>query len=111
MNSKITINDFSPHLFLGVDLAKFDWDSYKNFLIFKTLEEGQLTDWKLVKEKYGIDEVRKVSLELEGFDIVTVTFLAAIFKTNISDFKSYHPLMTSKGFRQIINNAEDFNFQ
>ena len=54
----------------------------------------------MIKEKYRLDEIKLVSLKLEGLDIVTLSFLSNLFHLEKTDFKSYHPLLTSKGFRQ-----------
>lgn len=75
MDKPITINDFSKHLFCDVDLNGFDLDNYKVHLIHKVLEYGMLKDWNLLKEKYGLETIKEVSLTLRTLDAVTLSNL------------------------------------
>lgn len=49
MDSTITVHDFSAHLFWDVDLEKFYFDQYKEFIVQRVLEYGILKDWILLK--------------------------------------------------------------
>ena len=71
MNSTITVNDFSKHLFWNVDLEKFDLDKHKVQMIQKVLEYGRINDWNLLKQYYGLEEIKNVSLNLRSLDAVT----------------------------------------
>lgn len=89
MNQEITINDFSPHLFWDVDLDGFDLDKHKSHLIQKVLEYGFIKDWRLLKELYGLNTIKEVSLNLRSLDAVTLSYLSAIFKINKTEFRCY----------------------
>ena len=89
MNKEITINDFSKFLFWDVDLNGFDFQKHKVHLIQKVLEYGFIKDWNLLKELYGLDTIKEVSLNLRSLDAVTLSYLAAIFKTDKTEFRCY----------------------
>lgn len=89
MNQEITINDFSQHLFWDVDLSDFDFKKHKTHLIQKVLEYGLIQDWRLLKQVYGLDIIKEVSLNLRSLDAVTLSFLAAIFKIEKTEFRCY----------------------
>lgn len=89
MNSQITINDFSPHLFWDVDLAAFDLDKYKEFMVGRVVEYGKLKDWELLKSLYGKDKIKEISLNLRSLDAVSLSFLATIFKIDKTKFRCY----------------------
>ena len=89
MNQEITINDFSQHLFWDVDLADFDFEKHKSHLIQKVLEYGLIQDWRLLKQVYGLETIKLVSLNLRSLDAVTLSYLAAIFSIDKTEFRCY----------------------
>jgi len=98
MNSEITINDFSKHLFWDVDLVTFDLDKHRIQLVSKVLEYGLLEDWNNLKKLYGKEEIKRISLNLRSLDDVTLSFLATIFKIDKSEFRCYK-------HRQLVQNV------
>ncbi len=89
MQNPIKISDFSQHLFWDVDLSGFDFDKHKVHLIHKVLEYGMLKDWNLLKEKYGLETIKEVSLTLRTLDAVTLSYLSAIFNIDKTEFRCY----------------------
>ncbi len=89
MEKPITIDDFSPHLFWDVDLDGFDFDKHKTHLINKVLEYGMIKDWNLLKEVYGLETIKEVSLNLRSLDAVTLSYLSALFKIDKTEFRCY----------------------
>lgn len=89
MQKPISINDFSKHLFWDVDLESFDFEKHKVHLIQKVLEYGLKNDWNLLKEKYGLDTIKEVSLNLRSLDAVTLSYLSALFKIDKTQFRCY----------------------
>jgi hypothetical protein len=89
MQKQITIDDFSQHLFWDVDLRGFDFKKHKVHLIHKVLEYGLLKDWNLLKEMYGLDTIKEVSLNLRTLDAVTLAYLSAIFNIDKTEFRCY----------------------
>ena len=89
MDKKITVADFSPHLFWDVDSEKFDLNSYKEFMIGRVLEYGRLEDWQLLKKLYGKKTIKKVCLNIEYLEAISLSFLSTIFKIDESEFRCY----------------------
>lgn len=98
MNHEITINDFSKHLFWDVDLVTFDLDKHRIQLVSKVLEYGLLEDWNNLKKLYGKEEIKRISLNIRSLDVVTLSFLATIFKIDKSEFRCYK-------HRQLVQNV------
>ncbi|RRQ45982.1 DUF6922 domain-containing protein [Chryseobacterium sp. SC28] len=98
MNSEITINDFSQHLFWDVNLKSFDLEKHKEQMVFKVLEYGLLEDWNLLKKLYGKDEIKRISLNIRSLDAVTLSFLSTIFNVDKSEFRCYK-------HRQLVQNV------
>lgn len=97
MNSKITISDFSPHLFWDVDISTFDLEKHKIHLIQKVLEYGKIQDWNLLKKYYGLETIKTVALNLRSLDAVTLSFVSTIFKIDKQEFRCYK-------HRQLVQN-------
>jgi len=89
MNQEITINDFSPHLFWDVNKERFDLMLYKEQMIAKVLEYGNWKDWTLLKDLYGLETIKQVSLDLRSLDAETLSYLSAIFKIDPKEFRCY----------------------
>ncbi|KMQ72430.1 DUF6922 domain-containing protein [Chryseobacterium koreense] len=98
MNSEITVNDFSKHLFWDVDLNGFDLEKHKEQMIQKVLEYGQIEDWNLLKKYYGLQTIKEVALNLKSLDPVTLSFVSTIFKIDKKEFKCFEQ-------RQLVQNV------
>jgi hypothetical protein len=94
MAQNITIHDFSKHLFWDVDINTFDFELHKSHLTQKVLEYGMMKDWELLKKVYGLETIKEISLNLRSLDVVTLSFLSAIFNIDKSEFRCYkHSLL------------------
>ncbi|MFN3909506.1 MAG: DUF6922 domain-containing protein [Flavobacterium sp.] len=89
MEHKITIDDFSPHLFWDVDINTFDFEQYKNFFIQRVLEYGNINDWRLIKKLYVMEAIKQASLQARTLDAVTLSFVAALFQIDKTEFRCY----------------------
>lgn len=83
------IDDLSSHIFWDVDKNALDFEKSKEQIIYKVLEFGLMQDWKIIKEIYGLEKIKKISLELRSLDIVTLSFLATTFNIDKSNFRCY----------------------
>lgn len=86
---RISIEDFSKHLFWDIDKQNFDLDKYKEQVVFQVLEYGLLKDWELLKERYGKEEIKRIALNLRSLDPITLSFLSTIFNIDETEFRCY----------------------
>lgn len=98
MNRKITIEDFSKHLFWDVNKKTFDLDKHRTQVVFQVLEYGLLNDWNLIKELYGKEEIKNIALNIRSMSAVTLSFLSTIFKIDKTEFRCYK-------HRQLVQNV------
>ena len=89
MDRAISTNDFSKHLFWDVDISLFDFEKHRAHLIQKVLQYGTIEDWELLKLRYGLETIKEVSLSLRDLDAVTLSYLAAIFDIDKTEFRCY----------------------
>lgn len=89
MNQKITISDFSQHLFWDVDLDGFDFELHDGFFAQRVIEYGKINDWNLLKELYGLERIKNLATQFRTLDAVSLSYLSAIFKIDKSEFRCY----------------------
>ncbi|TFV97399.1 hypothetical protein E4S40_01715 [Algoriphagus kandeliae] len=87
--SNIQPSDFSRHLFWDVDIEKVNLEQSKKWLIERVLEYGLLSDWRKIKEIFGLEEIKKIALELRSMDDVTLSFLCLLFDLEPNNFRCY----------------------
>ena len=98
MDRRISVDDFSKHLFWDVDKTKFDLDKHRAQVVYQVLEYGLLSDWNLIKELYGKEEIKNISLNIRSLDPVTLSFLSTIFRIDKTEFRCYK-------HRQLVQNV------
>ena len=89
MRKDINTTDFSQHLFWDIDLDGFDLHVHKPHLIQKVLEYGDLKDWELLQELYGLETIKEISLNLRSLDVITHSYLSTIFNIDKTEFRCY----------------------
>ena len=89
MKKKITINDFSKHLFWDVDLDGFDFDKHDGFFAQRVIEYGKMEDWNLLKKLYGLEKIKELALQFRTLDAVSLSYLSAIFNIDKTEFRCY----------------------
>lgn len=89
MSTNPSITSFSKHLFWDVNKAELDFEKSKEFIIHRVLEYGLMEDWNIIKEIYGLETIKKTSLQFRELDDVTLAFLSAIFNIDKKEFRCY----------------------
>ena len=89
MKEKYKISDLSKYLFWDVDTANVTWQDSSIHIIEKVLKFGQMKDWKIIKEIYGFEKIKEVSLQIRSLDKVTLSFVSTLFKINKEKFRCY----------------------
>lgn len=96
MKSDYTISNLSPHLFWDVDTAKLDFEKSKSQIIYKVVEFGLINDWNIIKNVYGLETIKNVSLQFRSLDVVTLSFLSNLFQIEKSNFRCYIPTQSNQ---------------
>lgn len=89
MKNNYTIAELSPHIFWDVNVVALDFEKSKEQIIYKVLEFGILKDWEIIKNVYGLEIIKQVSLEFRSLDVVTLSFLSNLFQIEKSNFRCY----------------------
>ena len=97
MEKPITTKDFSQHLFWDVDLDGFDYEKHDRFFAQRVIEYGKISDWELLKKRYGLKKIKELALQFRTLDAVSLSYLSTIFQIDKSEFRCYKQ-------RQLVQN-------
>lgn len=83
------VESLSSHLFWDLDKSTLSEKDSDNILIQRVVEYGIMSDWRLIKNYYGLDYIKKVATQLKTLDEVSLAFLSTIFHIEKTDFRCY----------------------
>lgn len=75
--------------FWDTDFNNLDEHHSKRLIIERIMNFGNLHEIKLVKEFYGVDEIKRTLCNLNYIDPKTLNFLSLLFHIPKSKFKCY----------------------
>ena len=75
--------------FWDVDIAKMDEEKSKRLIIERVINYGNLNEIKLIKEFYGLKEIRSILCKLNYIDPKTLNFVSLLFHVPKTKFKCY----------------------
>jgi hypothetical protein len=80
---------FSPNLFWDVNVSSLDMKENNRFIIQRVLEYGTLTDWKIIKSCYGINNITKEMQKARVLDNASLSFISTIANIKKETFRCY----------------------
>lgn len=83
------LKSLSSYLFWDVDQSTLDVERSAAYIIERVLEYGQLEDWRLIKQIYGLENIKNIALNIRSLDDVTLHFLSVYFKIKKENFRCY----------------------
>jgi len=89
MLETININSFSANLFWDVEVAKLDMERDKRYIIQRVLEYGTLSDWKTIKNGYGINTIITEMQQVRALDNTSLSFICTIANIKKEAFRCY----------------------
>jgi hypothetical protein len=92
------IKNLSKHLFWDVDCSKLNPDSSSDFIVGRVLGFGVRNDWQLIKDYYGLERIKEISLRLKELDDVTLAFLSGYFDLDKNQFLCYKRRQSAQNF-------------
>ena len=90
MNSKECISKLSKGIFWDVDSEKLDMNEYPAYVIPRVMEYGNMDDWRLINQFYGLEKIVEVCKQVRTLDPMCLSFLCAISHTQKEDYRCYH---------------------
>ena len=81
--------NFSKYLFWDTDSAKIDLERNSPYVVQRVLEYGELSDWRLLLEYYGLERIVEISKQLRSLDPKALSFLCVVSQTHEEDYRCY----------------------
>lgn len=70
--------NFRPSLFWDVEIQKLDYGEKSEFIIGRVLDFGNLEEWKMILDFYGLSKIKAVAREHIFSDIRSANFWSLI---------------------------------
>ena len=83
------INQLSPYLFWDCDRETVSVKQNASFIIQRVFDYGQLNDWNLIKEAYGINFIVDICKQMRTLPPQAVSFLCCLSGSKKEDFRCY----------------------
>ena len=83
------IEQLNKAYFWDVDITQIDEEKSKRIIIERVINYGNLREIKLIKEFYGIKEIRSTLCKLNYIDPKTLNFISLLFQVPKTKFKCY----------------------
>lgn len=74
-------------LFWDVQIDELDPEIHARFIIARTISRGNLADWIMLKEIYGVNRIEQESLQIRSLDRRSLSFLSAYFSRDKNEFR------------------------
>ena len=89
MSTQSYISQLSPVLFWDMDKENMDVERHSAGLIQRVLERGNLQDWRLTRDFYGMDRIVADCKRLRTLDPMALSFICMLSDTNKEDYRCY----------------------
>ena len=83
------ILSLSKHLFWDVDPNKLDVERNKKLVIRRVLDYGTMSDWELIYNRYGIDEIARIAQSIKDLDFKSASFVSLLSGIPKEKFSCY----------------------
>jgi hypothetical protein len=90
MSSNEILRSFSSNLFWDADISMMSMDASPGYIIQRVLEYGQMNDWRLINQYYGLDKIVEECKQMRTLDPVSLAFITTISNTKEEDYRCYH---------------------
>ena len=78
MSSREYLGRYSPNLFWDADPSEISMDDSSDYIIQHVLEHGQMNDWRLINQYYGLDKIVEECKRMRTLDPVCLSFITTI---------------------------------
>lgn len=90
MSMKECIQGFSVNLFWDVDKDSIDLIQNAPYVIQRVLEYGQIGDWKLLLDYYGMERIVSITKNLRSLEPRALAFVSTVSRTPQEQFRCYN---------------------
>ena len=85
----LNIENFSRHLFWDTKRSILDVEKDKSYIIHQVLEYGKFSDWKLIKNYYGISQIATTAMHFRTLESKALSFISTLSGISREKFRCY----------------------
>ncbi len=89
-NNQVLVNQLSPYLFWDIDKDSFDAECNSAQLIQRVLEYGELNDWRIIRNFYGLDRIASDCKQLRTLTPKALSFVCIVTGPHKEDYRCYN---------------------
>lgn len=90
MSMNECIQGFSVNLFWDVDKNSIDLIQNAPYVIKRVLEYGQIEDWRLLLDYYGLEKIVSITKNLRSLEPRALAFVSTVSRTPQEQFRCYN---------------------
>jgi len=87
----------SKVIFWDTDYNRIDWEKKARFVIERVVMFGNLKDWRIIQQFYGMEKIKESVLLSRDLDPKTLNFFSLIFNIPKEQFRCYFILQSNPG--------------
>jgi hypothetical protein len=80
-------------LFWDTNISTMNIEKDAHYVIERVLERGNTTEWKAIKEIYGVDKIKREALKASYLTFRTLQFCSVYFSEPFENFRSWQKQM------------------
>jgi len=77
-------------LFWDTNYQNIDYTKHARFVIEKVITRGNLSDWKELKNYYGLNKIKDEVVKIRYLDKITLNFCHTFFNIQKNKFRCYN---------------------
>lgn len=89
MSEREYIQSFSEYLFWDVDKNSIDLETNAPYVVRRVLELGQIGDWKLLVQRYGIPRISSIARNLRTLEPRALSFISTVSSVPQESFRCF----------------------
>jgi len=87
---------FSKFLFWDTDYEKVDFEKNARYVIEKVVMFGNIRDWRMLQNYYGMQRIKEVVVMARDLDPKTLNLLSLIFNVPKKEFRCYNYIQSNR---------------
>jgi hypothetical protein len=88
--NNLDIQQFSSHLFWDVKRELLHTEDSRGYIIKRVLEYGLLEDWQLIRNYYGLEQIKDTVIEFRELEPKALNMVALLSNTPKEKFRCYN---------------------
>ena len=81
--------ELSKHLFWDISHKPLNYEQDKAFIVKRVVELGTISDWNILRQRFGIEEIAKTLMPIKNLDKKSASFISVISGTPKKLFRCF----------------------